>query len=190
MSEKREVLLDTATRLFARSGFHAVGIDLIIAESGVAKMTMYKHFASKSRLVLAVLEQLRERQAQSLAAFVARQREPLDQLRAVFVWHDRWYKSRDFTGCLFVNAAAEFHHEDDEVMRVVAEQRQDLIEFITGIAAQLTDKRTATRLARQCVMLLDGALVAAQLSGRTGAAMESWEIARGLLAAEVKRKAA
>src|SRR5260221_8463306 len=133
MSEKREVLLDTATRLFAQYGFHAVGIDRIIAESGVAKMTMYKHFASKSRLVLDVLHEHGARQAQSLAAFVAKQRDPLDQLRAVFVWHDRWFKSPDFAGCLFVNAAAEFHNEDSDVMQVAAEQRKGLTEFIAGI---------------------------------------------------------
>ncbi|MCG1039814.1 transcriptional regulator, TetR family [Burkholderia sp. b14] len=47
MREKRQILLDTAARLFAQYGFHAVGIDRIIAESGIPKMTMYQHFASK-----------------------------------------------------------------------------------------------------------------------------------------------
>lgn len=190
MSEKREVLLETASRLFAQYGFHAVGIDRIIAESGVAKMTMYKHFASKSQLVLDVLHEHGARQAQSLAAFVAKQRDPLDQLRAVFAWHDRWLKAPDFAGCLFMNAAAEFHNEDNDVMQVAAEQHKGMTEFIAGIVAQLTDKRTAARLARQCMLLLDGAIVAAHITGRTGAAMEAWEVARGLVAAETKRKAA
>lgn len=191
MSKKRQALLDTAARLFAQHGFHAMGIDRIIAESGVAKMTMYKHFASKSQLVLDVLRTHAAQQAESVAALVDKQREPLDQLRAVFVWHDRWLKSEQFTGCLFVNAAAEFYHEDSDVMQVVGQQRQQLTDFIARVLAQQTNKRNATRMARHCVLLLDGAIVATQTSGRTGAAMEAWDIARQWLsAADASRKLA
>ncbi len=46
-SSKRDLLVETALDLFCSDGFHATGIDKILAESGVAKMTMYKHFKSK-----------------------------------------------------------------------------------------------------------------------------------------------
>ncbi|NWO04761.1 MAG: helix-turn-helix transcriptional regulator, partial [Alteromonadaceae bacterium] len=59
-SPKRDLLLDTAEQLFYREGFHATGIDRIQAESGVAKTTMYKHFASKDALIEAVLERASE----------------------------------------------------------------------------------------------------------------------------------
>ncbi|MGL4609586.1 MAG: TetR/AcrR family transcriptional regulator, partial [Trueperaceae bacterium] len=55
-STAREQILETATRLFYQQGFRAVGIDTIIAESGVAKMTLYKHFPSKDDLIVAYLE--------------------------------------------------------------------------------------------------------------------------------------
>ena len=55
-TSKREQLLDTALRLFYREGYHATGIERILAESGVAKMTLYKHFASKDELMLAALQ--------------------------------------------------------------------------------------------------------------------------------------
>jgi AcrR family transcriptional regulator len=181
MSEKRNALLDTATRLFSQFGFHAVGIDRIILESGVAKMTMYKHFPSKSQLVIDVLSEHRDACAASLAALVGKQREPLDKLRAVFVWHDRRFKAADFHGCLFLNAAAEFHQHDEAVMRVAVERRRDLTDYIASLIAEMTDKRSATRLAKQCLLLIDGATVAAHVSGRTGAAMEAWDIARDLV---------
>ena len=55
-SNKRDQLLNTAENLFYREGYHATGIDRILAESGVAKMTLYKHFKSKDELILAVLD--------------------------------------------------------------------------------------------------------------------------------------
>ena len=55
MKEKRQILIDTATRLFSQDGYHAVGIDRILAEAGVAKMTLYKYFPSKKELVVEVL---------------------------------------------------------------------------------------------------------------------------------------
>ncbi len=54
-SSKREHLIDIARRLFYRDGFHNTGIDAILAEAGVAKMTLYKHFKSKEELILACL---------------------------------------------------------------------------------------------------------------------------------------
>ena len=55
-SPKRDHLVDTAAALFQRDGFHATGIDTILAEAGVAKMTLYNHFKSKDELIVAALE--------------------------------------------------------------------------------------------------------------------------------------
>ena len=60
-SAKRDHLIDTALRLFGRDGYHAVGIDRVIAEAGVARMTLYNHFKSKDELILAVLHRRDER---------------------------------------------------------------------------------------------------------------------------------
>ena len=51
----RERILATASRLFYAQGFHSTGIDLIIAEAGVAKMSLYQHFRSKDELISAFL---------------------------------------------------------------------------------------------------------------------------------------
>jgi AcrR family transcriptional regulator len=52
----RARILDAAYELFARNGIQAVGIDSVISRSGVARQTLYRHFASKQDLVLAFLE--------------------------------------------------------------------------------------------------------------------------------------
>lgn len=62
MSEARERLLETATRLFYAEGIHTVGIDRIIAEAGIAKATFYRHFKTKEDLVVAYLEREYDRQ--------------------------------------------------------------------------------------------------------------------------------
>ena len=81
-SSKREQLLNTALELFYREGYHATGIDRILAESGVAKMTLYKHFKSKDELIMAALE---ERHARTLRRFGdAPRRAPREAILAVF----------------------------------------------------------------------------------------------------------
>ncbi|TGT02575.1 TetR family transcriptional regulator, partial [Mesorhizobium sp. M8A.F.Ca.ET.213.01.1.1] len=55
-SAKSQHVVDTAYALFKRDGFHATGIDRIIAEADIAKMTMYRNFPSKDELIVAVLD--------------------------------------------------------------------------------------------------------------------------------------
>jgi AcrR family transcriptional regulator len=181
MSEKKKALIETATRLFSQFGFHAVGIDRIIAESRVAKMTMYKHFPSKSRLVVEVLNQQGAAFAAGIAAAVAAHTDALDQLRAIFQWHDAWFRSETFTGNVLIHAAAEFHAEKNEILAASEAQRQAFVQSLERILGERFDGETAMRLARRCALLLDGATLARQLSGRTDAAREAWEIAQGLI---------
>ena len=82
-SRKREQLLSTAVDLFYREGYHATGIDRILAESGVAKMTLYKHFRSKDELIMAALEVRRQRTAERMLEAEARL-QPRAVILAVF----------------------------------------------------------------------------------------------------------
>ncbi|HVW52225.1 MAG TPA: helix-turn-helix domain-containing protein [Trinickia sp.] len=181
MSEKKKALIETATRLFAQFGFHAVGIDRIIAESRVAKMTMYKHFPSKSRLVVEVLNEQGATLAAGIAAAVAAHTDPLDKLHAIFQWHDAWFRSDTFTGSMLIHAAAEFHAEENEILAASQAQRGAFVHSLQRILDERFDGETAARLARRCALLIDGATLARQLSGRVDAARDAWEIAQALL---------
>ncbi|RKP46401.1 TetR/AcrR family transcriptional regulator [Trinickia fusca] len=181
MSEKKKALIETATRLFSRFGFHAVGIDRIIAESRVAKMTMYKHFPSKSRLVVEVLNEQGAALTAGLAAAAAAHSDALEKLHAIFQWHDTWFHSEAFTGSMFIHAAAEFHAEENEILATSAAQRHAFVHQIERILGERFDAETAERLARRCALLLDGATLARQLSGRVDAARDAWEMAQALI---------
>src|SRR6476620_2656428 len=105
----RERILDTAYELFSKHGTRAVGVDRIIAESGAAKMTLYRNFASKDELILAFLERREERwtRAWLQAGAEARAATPAGRLLAIFDVFGEWFAREDFEGCSFINVMLE-----------------------------------------------------------------------------------
>lgn len=99
--DARTRILDTAYDLFCRHSVGAVGVDRIIAEAGVAKMTLYRHFASKDDLVLAFLGLREERWTRDWleAGIERRGATPADRTLAVFDLLDEWFRSDDFESC-------------------------------------------------------------------------------------------
>lgn len=183
MSDKRQQILDTATILFGKHGYHAVGVDWIIAESGVAKMTMYRHFPSKTDLVVAVLRQRQAQCAVSLKAFVSQVDGPLARLERVFEWHGEWFRSAMFTGCMFMHAASEFADKGSSIHTITVEQKADLTQYIEELAADVVPPEKAKMLAPVIVMLLDGATLAVQINSSQSAAEDAWNAAKDLLLA-------
>ncbi len=171
-------------RLFAAHGYHAVGIDRIIAESGAAKMTMYKYFPSKTALILAVLTERDRRFRESLFSFVEGFELPAEKIQAVFTWHDRWLNESNFNGCMFINAAAEYPDIQDAVHRLAIQHKQAIQEFLSTFIGEKLTKTRVQRLAVQLSQLLDGAIVAAQVMGDKNAALTAWRSANLLLKAE------
>src|ERR1041384_2600409 len=101
----RERILDTAYELFSRHGTRAVGVDRIIAECGIAKMTLYRNFPSKDELILAFLDRRAERWThEGLECEAARCSDgPAEQLLGLFDTFDGWFRQEDFEGCSFIN---------------------------------------------------------------------------------------
>ncbi len=183
MEDKRKAVLDTATDLFSENGYHAVGVDRIIAESGVAKMTMYRHFPSKSSLVVEVLMERTRSRERSLSDFVGGIEDPYARLKAVFRWYDLWFRDPSFTGCMFAHAASEYNDKTNEIHQVSVDQKLQRMAFLREILKQLVSSRKAVELARVFIMLLDGATLMAQIVGRKGAANDAWSAAQTLLTA-------
>jgi AcrR family transcriptional regulator len=106
----RERIMTTAYELFARFGTRSVGVDTIIAKSGVAKMSLYRHFRSKQALVEAFMERREERWtlAWLRADVEARAETPEARLLAVFDVFDGWFRTPDFEGCSFINILLEY----------------------------------------------------------------------------------
>jgi AcrR family transcriptional regulator len=167
----RERVLETAYELFSRHGTRAVGVDRIIAESGVAKMTLYRNFASKDDLILAFLERREERWTREwLQATVERRAEtPAQRLLAIFDPFAEWFARDDFEGCSFINVMLEIDDPGSPVRRESVRQLSEIRGFIGGLAkdAGIDD---VDGFARQWHILMKGCIVAAAEGDRLAAA--------------------
>lgn len=181
-SAARERILETATELFSRHGVNSVGIDLVIARSGVAKMTLYRHFRSKEDLVLAFLEKayaeraawLRERVA---AARVSERNRPL----VIFDVLEEWFDAPDYCGCPFIGTAAEVRDPKEPVHRAAWRLKRMLIRDYLLELLQAGGYRNAPVLADQLLMLVDGAAVRAAMEGGSAPARAAKRVAALLL---------
>jgi AcrR family transcriptional regulator len=184
-SPKRETLLDAAWRLFYRDGFHAVGIDTVLAEAAVAKMTLYNHFASKEDLIVAVLERRAGQfEGSLLAAVEATGSSPMKRLLAVFDGHAEWLRSADFNGCAFIKAVAEFPQADSKPHQVAAAHKARIRQLLESLLKPLGIRNPAA-LARQLELLIEGAIVSAHTYGRPEAANDARSAAEVLLKARL-----
>jgi len=193
-ASKRQQVVDKAGELFSLHGFHPVGIDRIIAEADVARMTLYHHFAGKDDLIKAVLEQRYTFIMESIAAKLGPMPHAAARLKGIFDWYGTWFSSPEFAGCLFERALAEFGATCPKVTDVAVRYRDDLLALMEQLLTEIVPRRRARQLAGVYVMLLSGATADARAIGDPRAAARAWQAAEMLLneskaAAESMRKA-
>ena len=184
--DARERVLQTAYELFTRNGVHAVGIDRIVAEAGVAKMTLYRHFRSKDELVQAVLER---REQVWTRAWLEREIElradrPEERLLAIFDVFDEWFRRDDFEGCLFVNCLVE-HHDRSSSIAAESARRLRNVRAVVRRLAEESGVGDADRFAAGWQLLMLGSIVSAS-GGDLDAARHAR--AAGLLLLEQERR--
>ncbi|MCT0224401.1 TetR/AcrR family transcriptional regulator [Synechococcus sp. CS-1328] len=180
-SAKRDALLSTAHNLFSRQGYRAVGIDTLLAEAGVAKMTLYKQFGSKEELIAAVLERLAGEIGTSLTArLAAASGGSRGQVLAVFDWLADWVCSPSYHGCLFIKAASEYPEPGDRPRQAAEAFKAGCRELLETLCRDLAIPDPA-RLARQLHLLLEGALVLTFLERDPRAANDARDAAEALL---------
>jgi len=163
-SPARRRVLDTATTLFYAEGVHAVGVDRIISEAGVAKATFYKHFPSKDGLVHAYLtEQYRaQREAITTLSAASADTPPRDVLARLFALMVEIGRRPGFRGCPFINAAAEFPDASHPVRGTVLDHRAWFRAVLADLSAAAGDPRP--RATADVLMLLrDGLAVGCYL---------------------------
>ncbi|QTP60337.1 TetR/AcrR family transcriptional regulator [Billgrantia antri] len=178
-ASKRDQLLATAERLFYEQGFHATGIDRIVAAAGVVRMTLYNHFASKEALVAAVLQARHERFIASLDAAVAC--APPDQAtRALVEAHGQWLERNSQQGCIMVKAMGEFAEHSAEVHALAISAKRDLLARIEAAVARDGLERQDD-LARRLFMVLEGSNTAVVLLGMQRALDDTRAVTDALL---------
>jgi AcrR family transcriptional regulator len=165
----RERILDTAFRLFYAHGPRGVGVDTVIAESGVAKATLYRHFPRKDDLVLAYLDTVdRTWLGQLRAAAEAAGDQPRDQLIGLFDALRTACRSESYHGCAFLNTAAEFDAGTAVHARTV--EHKNVVRAWLAALAHRAGAADPDQLARQLSLLLDGGLGAGVLDADPAAA--------------------
>ncbi|MBV1787216.1 TetR/AcrR family transcriptional regulator [Marinobacterium sp. D7] len=176
---RKQHLIDTALRLFNERGYHATGIDLILAESGVSKATLYKHFASKEALILAVLEQRHRQLIEALQQQLSADPRP-EGVLAIFDMLDSWFQTVEFFGCNFIRASGEYSAAEDAIHRFSAGHKSEMgRQLERHLSAHCPEQ--STQLANDLMLLVDGAIVTAQMHNAKDAAKRARQIAQMLL---------
>src|SRR5436190_19674343 len=169
-SEARQRILETADRLFYQAGVRAVGIDRIIAEAEVAKMSLYKHFPSKDDLILAVLKHREEGVLEFFRSAMERHgKKAKNPLRAFFAALKDFFESPGFRGCPFQNAAVELADPAHPGSEFVRGHKQRFSEFLRGLVEETVGKG-AVKVAPAVSILVEGAIVTAVIEGNPAAA--------------------
>jgi len=177
----RERIVNAAYELFSRRGIRAVGTDQVIERAGVAKATLYRHFATKDDLVLAVLKRREEVWTHGLIEAQSRERgnTPEEQLLAIFdVMHD-WFQLRDgYEGCSFINVLLELGADHPAGQASVA--HIDNVRDIVRRRAMAADLSDVEDFAWSWHILMKGAIILAAV-GDPNAARRAQKMARTLI---------
>lgn len=162
MAAVRDSILEIAGDLFYREGIRAVGIDRIIAESGAAKATLYRHFPSKEQLVLAYLEDRHHRIISSLLANLEQAARPArDRILQVFEILRGKADTDPFRGCAFLMAVSEFEGVEP-ISRIAREHKSALKAIFRDAAIELTENPDA--LSDEIAICYEGALASIMVS--------------------------
>jgi AcrR family transcriptional regulator len=169
-SKARQRIVETAERLFYAEGIRAVGIDRIIADAEVAKMTLYNHFASKDDLILAVLQYREEEFAEMLEKWMNRHiKKGLDRLEAFFAAIRDWFKSPGFRGCSFINASVELADAHHAASQFSTQHKKRFHDMLAEIITESRGAKAAA-LAPAIALLVEGAIVSAVMDGKPDSA--------------------
>jgi AcrR family transcriptional regulator len=163
-------LLNAATHLFCKNGINATGIDAIIDEAGTAKTTLYKLFGSKTNLVHAVLEsEGKQWREWFIAAIEEGGGDPQTKLARIFPALKSWFGEERFYGCPFINAVAEHDKDQKQFRNIALRHKKVVLAHIEKLAGEMGAAEPEV-LAHQLALLIDGAIVAAMVSGNPGVA--------------------
>lgn len=180
-SDVRERILDAAYDLFSRHGVRGVGIDAVIERSGVARMTLYRHFSSKETLALAFLARREQKWTREWLeeAVERRASDPRERLLAVFDALDEWFRRDTFEGCAFISVLLETAGTGGPLYQASAECLANVRAYLARIAAEAGIENPQD-FAQDWHILVKGAIVAAG-EGDRDAARRAREIGERLL---------
>jgi len=161
--DTRERILETASDLFYREGAHAVGVDRVVEQAGVAKTSLYRYFRTKDDLIAAFLER-EDRAFWARWDGVAQQHrgDARAELDAQMEWIGERVVRQNYRGCPQLNMAAEFPDSDHPARIIAASHKRELRRRLKDLAERL-QARHPDELAAQLALLINGAFVSSQV---------------------------
>ena len=182
ITNTRDRIIQKALNLFCQHGYHAIGIDRIIADVGVTKTTFYNHFESRDDLIVQSIKKRSEWDHATWGRMIKERAgdDAREQLIAFFDVLDELLTHPDFKGCLFISAAAEFPSPNDPVHQAAAQYKHDTIKFFsdTATAAGLKNPQD---LAQKLMIVCEGAITLHQVTHQDGAASAAKQLAKQLI---------
>ncbi len=180
-SPKSEKLIEVARKLFETEGFHTTGIDRVLAEAGVAKMTLYNNFGSKDGLIVAVLNKSSTEMIARLRQIITEaSTDPCEQILGVFDALAMWFSDPEFCGCMFQAAVAEFPDPQSEPAQAARAHQIAVANMFAELctAAELPDPQA---LGQMLAMIASGAMCTARQTQTREPADHARQIAEILL---------
>lgn len=160
---RRDDIIKTAHDLFNEFGYHGTGIDLIIQQTRISKKTLYTYFRSKEELIIAVLEYSDQKFDEEFIPKVEKRGQtPEERLLAIFDVAKEWFMQSNFFGCMFINAIGEYAEE--ESIRSVCKKYKSKIRDYMALLCQQAGLNDPEELANELALLLEGAIVTAQVN--------------------------
>lgn len=179
-TDTREKILSTAEQLIYQNGIHATGMDLLVKTSGVARKSIYRYFATKDDVAAAALNERDERWMHWFRTESDKGETPSDRILNMFTVLRGWFESDGFRGCAFINTAGEVGDPNDPVRQIAKRHKQQLLEYTLELTEQLNIEQPAA-LARQLLILMEGAITMSYVMGDSSAADSAKDVAKLLL---------
>lgn len=179
-TDTRDKILKTAEELIYQNGIHAMGMDLLVKTSGVARKSIYRHFANKEDVASAALIEREERWMQWFRTESDKGKTPQERILNMFTVLKSWFESEGFRGCAFINTAGEIGDPEDPVRQIAKMHKQKLLDYALELADQLNVEHPED-LARQLLVLLEGAITMSYVMGDGSAADNAQDIAKLML---------
>ncbi|CUI72245.1 TetR/AcrR family transcriptional regulator [Achromobacter kerstersii] len=179
-SDVQTRLLRATETLIYQGGIHATGMDAIVKASGVARKSVYKHYPTKDALVAAALQARDERWMQWFIAATTQAATPHARLLSVFDALQEWFASDGFHGCAFLNAAGEIGDAEHPIRKVSRLHKERLLSHVLSLV-QAADLPEPEDTARQWLVLIDGAIAVALVTGDLSITRSAQRAAEALL---------
>jgi AcrR family transcriptional regulator len=180
----KDKVFQTAARLFYQHGYRSIGVDTIAAESGIGKMTLYRHYPSKDDLIVAYLQNSNEIFWENFEQITKNASTPRDKLLAFFESLQDYVKTPTCYGCPFLNVATEYPETNYPGHQVAIAHKQSVRSRFRELAKE-AGAREPEILADQLFLLMDGAYMASRMFGVKNPASRLASAARMLINGQI-----